>query len=406
MTFRLRSRGYGWYVLGLLAALNFLNYATRNLVFPMNDDLRAAFGLSDRELGLLGTGFMAAHALLTVPLGWAADRMDRRRVLALGAAVWSAAGLAAMAAQGMGSLLAARMIAGAGTAACVPVANALLCDVFPPERKARTVSIFNLGLFVGGAAGYGIGAALGFPTGLLVVAAPGLALAVLVARLDVPPRRDPAERAASFAEFRRDAVTIARIPAMRWLLAGAVLMAFAAGGFLAWFGDFIGQSKHLDAGGKLALAGAAGLGGLGGVLTGGAVGDRLQRRYAWGRMGAVSIGFLASVPFGVAALLIDATVPFLCAAFFTLYFITWYHGPLAAVVDDLVPAAEAATAQAGFIAIMHLVGTAPSSYVVGVLSDEVGLRWALLAPLGAVAAAGLVIMAGWRYAPERAMTGR
>ena len=93
-------------------------------------------------------------------------------------------------------------------------------------------------------------------------------------------------------------------------------------------------------------------------------------------------------------------------AFFTLYFITWYHGPLAAVVDDLVPAAEASTAQAGFIATMHFFGTAPSSYVVGALSDQVGLRWALLAPLGAVAAAGLVIMGGWRHAPERAMTGR
>ena len=406
MTSPLRSRGYGWYVLGLLAAVNFLNYATRNLAFPMNDDLRATFALSGRELGLLGTGFMGAHALFTLPLGWIADRLDRRRVLALGVAVWSLATLAAMAADGMGSLLAARMIAGAGTAACVPIGNALLCDVFPAERKARTVSIFNLGLFIGGAGGYGIGAALGFPAGLLVVAAPGLVLAILVARLDVPPRRDPAERAATWAEFRRDAVTIARIPAMRWLLAGAVLMAFAAGGFLAWFGDFVGESKHLGAGGKLALAGAAGLGGLGGVLTGGVVGDRLQRRFAWGRMGAVSIGFLASVPFGVAALLIDATVPFLVAAFFTLYFITWYHGPLAAVVDDLVPAAEASTAQAGFIATMHFFGTAPSSYVVGALSDQVGLRWALLAPLGAVAAAGLVIMGGWRHAPERAMTGR
>jgi len=372
----------------------------------MYDDLRASFGLSDSELGLLGTAFMAAHALATVPLGWAADHLDRRRVLALGAAVWSAAGLAAMAAQGMGSLLVARIVAGAGTAACVPIANALLCDVFPADRKARTVAIFSLGLFVGGAAGYGLGAVFGFPSGLLVVALPGLLLAALVAGLDVPPRRDPSAPGADWAAFRRDAAAIAGIRTMRWLIAGAVLMAFAAGGFLAWFGDFVSATKHLGETDEILLAAAAALGGLGGVLTGGRVGDRLQRRAPWGRMATMSIGFLASVPFGVVALFVDDTTTFLVASFLTMYFITWYHGPMAAVVDDLVPEAEATTAQAGFIFVMHLFGTAPSSYVVGALSGAVGLRWALLAPLGAVAAAGLVMIGGWRHvADDCAITG-
>ncbi len=393
----LRSRAYAGYVLGLLAALNFLNYGTRMLIFPMHDDLRATFAFSDADLGLLGSAFMGAHALITLPVGWAADNLDRRRVLALGVAIWSAATVAAIAAHGLGSLLAARMVAGAGTAACVPIANALLCDVFPPERKARTVSFFNLGLFIGGAAGFAIGAALGFPLGLLVMGLPGLVLAVLAWRLDVPPRR-VAGPGLPWVEFRREAAAIARIPTMRWLLAGAVLMAFAAGGFVAWFGDLVANTKELGATDKALLGAAAGLGGLGGVLSGGWVGDRLRRRYAWGRMGAISIGFLVSVPFGAVALLVDATVPFLIATFFTMYFITWYHGPLAAVVDDLVPDAEATTAQAGFIFLMHFLGTAPSSYVVGALSDEIGLRLALLVPLGAVAAAGLVIMGGWRHA--------
>jgi MFS transporter, Spinster family, sphingosine-1-phosphate transporter len=392
----LRSRAYGGYVIALLAGANFLNYATRNLVFPMNQDLRLRFHLDGGELGLLGSAFMVAHALVTLPVGWVADHLDRRRVLALGIAVWSAAGLAAMAAQGLGSLLAARVAAGAGTAACVPIANALLCDIFPPERKARTVSLFNLGLFIGGAAGYGIGAALGFPLGLLVVAVPGLLMAALVWRLDVPSHSPGA--GLTWREFRREAAAIAAVPAMRWLLAGAVLMAFAAGGFLAWFGDLVAGTKHLSATGKLALAVAAGAGGLGGVLTGGLIGDRLQRRRPWGRMAAISMGFLLSVPFGAAALFWDATGPFLIACFLCLYFITWYHGPLAAVVDDLVPDAQATTAQAGFIFLMHLLGTAPSSWVVGRLSDEVGVRWALLVPLAAVAAAGLVIMGGWRHA--------
>ncbi|HTM20112.1 MAG TPA: MFS transporter, partial [Kofleriaceae bacterium] len=232
--------------------------------------------------------------------------------------------------------------------------------------------------------------------GLLVVAAPGLLAAALVWRLEVPART--AGGGLSLRDFAREAASIARQPAMRWLLAGAVLMAFAAGGFLAWFGDLVSGTKHLSPTGKLLLALAAGAGGLGGVLTGGFIGDRLMRRWPWGRMAAISIGFLLSVPFGAAALFFDAPAPFLISSFLCLYFITWYHGPLAAVVDDLVPDAEATTAQAGFIFVMHLLGTAPSSYVVGRLSDEISLRWALMVPLGAVAAAGLVIMGGWRHA--------
>ena len=143
----LRSRTYGWYVVALLAGVNFLHYGNRNVIFPVYDDLRASFGFTNAELGLLGSAFMLTHALVTVPIGWAADRLDRRQVMAAGVVLWSLAGLASAGADSVGAVLASRALVGVGTAACVPVANALLCDVFPPGEKARTVSIFNLGLF-------------------------------------------------------------------------------------------------------------------------------------------------------------------------------------------------------------------------------------------------------------------
>ena len=58
----IRSRSYGWYIVGLLAAVNFLHYGNRNVVFPVYDDLRASFGFSNAELGLLGSVFMLADA--------------------------------------------------------------------------------------------------------------------------------------------------------------------------------------------------------------------------------------------------------------------------------------------------------------------------------------------------------
>ena len=272
----IRSRAYGWYVVALLAAVNFLHYGNRNVVFPVYDDLRASFGFTNAELGLLGSAFMLTHALVTVPIGWAADRLDRRKVMAAGVILWSVAGLASALANGVGAVLASRALVGVGTAACVPVANALLCDVFPPAEKARTVSVFNLGLFLGGAAGFGLGAFLGFPIAFIAFAVPGFLLAILVWVIDVPPHRSARTPTVSWRAFGSDARAIVQIRTMRWLMLGAVLMAFAAGGFLAWFADFVAATKGMSMERATMVFGAAALtGGLAGVVTGGVVGDRL-----------------------------------------------------------------------------------------------------------------------------------
>jgi predicted MFS family arabinose efflux permease len=277
------------------------------------------------------------------------------------------------------------------------VANALLCDVFPPEDKARTVSVFNIGLFLGGAAGFAFGAVLGFPLGLIVTAVPGLALALLVAGMDVPPRAVTAVRPASWRTFARDAASIYKIPTMRWMLLGAVFASFAAGGFLGWFVDFVAATKGLSIEAATAVFGGSALtGGLAGVITGGVVGDRLRRRLEFGRLAAISIGFLGAVPCAVASIFIDSGFVFYAASWLLLFFVSWYHGPMAAVVDDLVPAERAATSQAGFIFTMHFFGTAPASFLVGLAADHVGLRLALLLPAAAVLLSALSFMGGWR----------
>lgn len=56
-------------VLAILALANLLSYASRNAPFAVYDDLRAHFGVDDRDLGWLGTAFMLPHALATLPVG-------------------------------------------------------------------------------------------------------------------------------------------------------------------------------------------------------------------------------------------------------------------------------------------------------------------------------------------------
>jgi hypothetical protein len=76
-----------------------------------------------------------------------------------------------------------------------------------------------------------------------------------------------------------------------------------------------------------------------------------------------------------------------------MFFMFWYHAPIAVSVDDLSPPTRAVAAQGMVIFTMHLVGTAPSSYVVGLVSDQSSLYTAMWVPTGALVVAAICIAA-------------
>ena len=80
----------------------------------------------------------------------------------------------------------------------------------------------------------------------------------------------------------------------------------------------------------------------------------------------------------------------------TLVFISWYHAPMAASVDDLAPPRLTVAAQGLVIFTMHLVGTASASYVVGVVSDRSSLYIAMWVPAAALVVAALAMLVATR----------
>ena len=87
----------------------------------------------------------------------------------------------------------------------------------------------------------------------------------------------------------------------------------------------------------------------------------------------------------------------------TLFFISWYHAPMAATVDDLAPPGLAVAAQGLVIFTMHMIGTAPSSWVVGAISERATLHAAMWVPTGALVVAALCMAIATRtFARDRA----
>ncbi len=393
---------YAWYVVALLAACNFLNYALRNVLFAAYEDLRVEFHLSNSELGLLGTVYMAAHALATVPAGWLGDRVDRKRMLAIAIVLWSFGGVVSAAAPDLAWLMAGRAITGLATAAVVPVANAILSELFPPARKASVLAVFNVGLFLGGASGFVIGTNAGHPAGVLGLALPGLLAAILVARLDVPGQGVVTEVTPGVRELIRQFRALLEVRTLRWLMVSTTSMAFAAGGYQSWLKDFLQQEKGMTEDGAMGVLGVALVGGLAGVVAGGRIADRLRRRWEFGRLATISIGMACTVPCALVCIYAPPGAGLMLGAIGTMFFISWYHGPMAASVDDLAPAGRASSTQALVIFTMHLLGTAPSSWLVGRIKDSASFTTAMLVPTAFVGLAALAMTRAFRSFGEDA----
>ncbi len=399
------TRRGGSRVLVLLALINFVSYAARNGLFGVYPALQDKFGIGYDDIGLLTTMFMVPHAAATLLFGWAGDRFDRRRVIAAGMILASVAGAVGALSTGFWSLAGSRALVGFGTAAVVPVANSILAQIYEGPTKGSRIALFNLGLFLGGVAGFFAGQAFGFPLVLVMIAMPGAALAVAFLIAPVPPHAAPQTgKLADFArQLVRDAGVLLRIRTLRWLILSTITMAFAAGGYNAWLQVFLVKSKGMSPGAANSLLAIALVGGLAGVLTGARISDALRTKVATGRLRTIIAGMACTVPCAVAAILMPAGPLLFAIGALTMFFISWYHAPMAASVDDLAPPHLTVAAQGLVIFTMHMFGTSPSSYVVGIVADQTTLQTAMWVPTASLLVAALcMIVATGSFAADQA----
>ena len=394
-------------ILVILALVNMISYAARNALFAVYPDLVERYHIGDAELGFLQTVFMLPHAAATLGFGWAGDRYDRRRVIAFGLGLASVAGVLGVIGESYLGLAVSRALVGFGTAAVVPVANSILGQIFDGPKKASRMAVFNLGLFVGGVVGFGAGAALGFPIVVIALAIPGVVLSLVVMTLAIPEHAAAPATSQSFGgmvgDFIADARVLLRIRTLRWVIGSTTVMAFSAGGYNAWLKEFLVREKGMSNEEATTLLGLALCGGLSGILVGGRISDALSAKSATGRLWTIVIGMTLTAPCATAAILMPAGIGLEVIGVATLFFISWYHAPMAASVDDLAPPRLTVAAQGLVIFTMHMIGTAPSSWVIGAISEETGsIATALWVPTaGLLLAAGCMAMATRTFAADR-----
>src|SRR5438552_9612348 len=102
----------------VLVGINTVNFYDRQVLGAVQEKVRTEWGLSDSQLGWLGTAFILLYAVVGLPLGRLADRAQRKWVLAAGAGLWSVLTFASRFAWNLWSLFASRLGVAVGEATC------------------------------------------------------------------------------------------------------------------------------------------------------------------------------------------------------------------------------------------------------------------------------------------------
>lgn len=199
-----------------------------------------------------------------------------------------------------------------------------------------------------------------------------------------------------------------RIRTLRWIIASATAMSFAGGGYTAWLKELLTREKHLTESEASTLLALSLFGGLGGILTGGRVADAMRQRAVSGRLWTSVVGMVLTLPCAALAIELPNSWELYVAGIMTLYFFSWYHAPIAASIDDIAPHERSAVAQGLVIFTMHMIGTAPSSWVVGEVSQHTSLKLAMWVPtvgLGVGAICMAIATTGFAADHKRARAG-
>lgn len=384
-------------LLAILVLINFVNFADRTIIAPLFPLLREEFAVSDLQLGALQTWLQVVLAVATIPFSLLADRINRRAIVAAGVIFWSLATFASGIAPTFLWLLVARALVGLGEAAYGPAAQSMISGAFSAGARARAQSVFAAGMLIGGTAGQAlggiIGEAYGWRPAFYLVGVPGLILGLTVFRIEEPPRGPRSE----LVPVGR----LLRVPAYLAIIASGICLTFSSISFITWGTDFVVGHKGFslrEAGLTLGTIGFAAL--VSGVIAGGYVADQLQKRWIYGRVLTVAVSLLLAVPFALWALAADDKRLVLAAFFMAGFFMSFYHGPVTAVIHDLMPARAHATSVGLYMCATQLVG-AFGPQLVGGISDlrtlHAGLEFAVgVLVLGALGFFGVAYFIG-RY---------
>ena len=410
------SMKYASYVIGVLFLVTLFSQLDRQLPALLVRPIRAGFGISDTQFGLLqGYAFSLCYTLLGLPLGRLVDRAARRNLIFWGLLFWTAMTALSAFANTYAWLMMARMGVGVGEAVLAPAAYSMIADYVAPERRGRAMAVYYTSLAIGSGAslllgGWLIGAlpkdGMALPmTGLLPVwrlcflaaAAPGIVLAALLLTVREPLRR--AQKTYSDAPTMSQFIAYLRLHGATFgrLLTYPALLAMIGYSMLSWAPAVFERRFHMPVSRSGVILGALiAAAGVAGTLGSGFLSDRWSKRdvsAARFRVALVGVGICAPTAalWPMAGDPVTAFVLLGCA----VLGLSIAQAAAPASIQDVVPNRMRGQAIALYLLIAGLLGIGLGPVLVAVVTDRVFHDDTMLPHAVIVAVLPTALIAAW-----------
>jgi hypothetical protein len=233
--------------------------------------------------------------------------------------------------------------------------------------------------------------------GAAVVLGLALNIRIWVKRFARAPAGGPNGLGRVFGERAASLTVVLQTPTLVYVFLGGALISFGMNGLVGWAPTFVSRELNLSVAQAVTLLGSWGLvAGIAGSLVGGAVADWLRRYTTTGRVLTISLGLLIGGPLALWLLTLRDLATFVPVFVASFFFLSWFNGPITAVIFDVVPAKIGATVAGAYLTFIHLVGDTVAFPLVGALSDRFGLDRAVLLLPAVAAVGGLVVLGATR----------
>ena len=374
---RVATPRWMWGVLLLFFAMHLLESVDRWLLAAVLPQISEELNLSGIQAGWLSTVLLWGLAAASLPVGYLADRLRRRRLLATGFALWSMATVATGLAHSYDQIQLARALVGVGSATFEVVALTILMDLFPRAVRARVLAVFFLAAPMGAAVGLSVAGAFArmttWETAFLAVGAPGLLLALVSLVLPDPvrglsegvdiPRLRLHERV---GPSREDYIDLMVNSSYTYSVFGITFSSFALAGLVYWSPTFLTVAKGLT---EVRAESRLFMTFLAAAILGTAAGAWLADRSANVNPRALfilpSLGMIAAIPFTLAAIY-ARSVPWIFGGLFCAVGAMYMNiVPCYTIIAGVVVPNMRAVACGAALASIHLLGDIWSPNLMG-----------------------------------------
>jgi MFS family permease len=364
-----------YYVLALLTAVYALNFLDRTIFNVLIEPIKKEFSLSDTTMGLLaGFGFVLFYSLLGIPIARIADRLNRRNIVALAFAFWSAMTFLCGMASSVGALALARIGVGIGESAGTPASQSMVADLFDKNERPRALGVYAIGTYLGVFLGYFLGGYVnhyyGWRMAFFSAGLPGMALAAVLWLSISEPKRGAMAEAFVPEPIGATLRFLASQKTFVIVLIGFCLTSYTNYATAAWIPPFLARVHHLNSAEIGTYAGTfKGLFGMAGTLVGGLVVAQISRRDDRWKLWAPAItSGLAGPVFALCMLTPDfATMVASLAA--TSFLVGFHLGPIFAIAQTVARASMRALASAIILLTATCFGQGVGPLAVGMIND-------------------------------------